>query len=871
MRWLVLVLLLICPAQAMAERRVALVLAAEDYRSLRVLENPVHDALALEDMLSGLGFEVVVETDRDLRRMRRALEDFREDGAGADVALIFFAGHGVEIGGLNYLLPVDAKAGSAAEIAATGLPLAEVQAALAVAPVGIVLLDACREDPFGDATGEGRSAAPLDDAEAPAPRPGLGRIGRSDGVLFAFSAAPGEVASDGSGENSPFTEALLRHFSTPGVEVRTALTLVQQDVYDRSRGKQLPYVESGLPRLFFAASAGDLAERDRLLIAMADLSPALRAEVERLAQDKDMPLAPLYGALLSADLAGKDANARAQALVDSADSFLRFRAQVTQLSADDPQVAKLREAATEALSLGAYDEARLFLAEAADLDGKSRTALRDNYRARTLSQAQTFALSAQAARADLRYDLAMQDIGRALSLYAELEGPDLPRADRAAYTDLVWDQGDLFRLVGNAGFALRAYRHWQDIAAARVAEAPTDGEFLRNHAVAGVNVGDMLLAMGDMDGAEAQFQAALAVALDLSARPDAPLKWRHDVFVARAKLGDIAQGRGDLGGALAQHRAGLAVLIALSDQNASRDDLRRDLAVAQDRVGDLLRFSGDLTGAMAAYRAGLAIRQELHDKASENGAWANDLAASHDKIGDVLMLNGDQAGAMAAYQAALDLAQKLAAQDAGNAMWQRDLSLALMKIGDVLKAQGDGAGAEASYTEGVAIRRALVALDAGNLDWQRDLSVALVKLGDLAFAAQDFAAARPQFQAALDIARSLATRQPKDAEAQADLGAALDRIGDLAMMEGDAEAARAAYSESYASAQRLAALDPANAEYATGVVSSLVRMAVLDADPRARLDEAMEILQRLKAEGRLDPAKAGWIAIVQGQLDLLAP
>src|SRR3989338_4373333 len=493
-------------------------------------------------MLSGLGFEVTVETDRTLRRMRRALDDFREDSGGADVALIFFAGHGVEIGGVNYLLPIDAQAGTAAEIASTGLPLAEVQAALGdVAPIGIVLLDACREDPFGAGSGQGRAAAALDDPDA-----------------------PGEVASDGSGENSPFTEALLRHFATPGVEVRTALTLVQQDVYDRSRGKQLPYVESGLPRLFFAAASGDLPERDRLLIAMADLSPALRAEVESLARAKDMPLAPLYGALLSAELSGKDSAARAQALLDSAESFLRFRAQIRVLSAQDPEVAGLRAQAEDSLALGAYDAARVYLAEAARLDATARDTLRDSYRARTLSEAQTYALSAAAARSALRYDLAMQDIGRALSLYAELEGPDLPRADRIAYTDLIWDQGDLFRLVGNSGFALRAYRNWQTIAAARVAEAPDDGEFLRNHAVAGVNLGDMLLAKGDRDGAEAMFQAALAVALDLSQRADAPLKWRHDVFVALAKLGDIRQGRGDLGGGLGGAAGGVAVFARLS-------------------------------------------------------------------------------------------------------------------------------------------------------------------------------------------------------------------------------------------------------------------------------------------------------------------
>ena len=190
-------------------------------------------------------------------------------------------------------------------LAATALPLSEAQDAIrAVAPVAIILLDACRDDPFSGGGTEGRGAAALDDAapEAPKPQSGLGRIGRADGVLFAFSAAPGETASDGDEANSPFTAALVRHFATAGVELRTALTLVQQDVYDRSRGKQLPYIESGLPELIFISGQGALPERDQLLIAMADLTPDIRAEVETLAANRNLPLAPLYAALLSADL-----------------------------------------------------------------------------------------------------------------------------------------------------------------------------------------------------------------------------------------------------------------------------------------------------------------------------------------------------------------------------------------------------------------------------------------------------------------------------------------------------------------------------------------------------------------------------------------
>ncbi len=196
---LVLILWLSGFSAALAEKRVALVIAAGDYDLIRPLTNPANDARAMEDLLKKLDFEVFVETNRDLRRMRRALEDFKEDAAGADVALLFFAGHGVALDGVNYLLPTDADPSSAERLAATSLSLSEAQDALkAVAPVAVVLLDACRDDPFATgatASEDGRGAAALDGAEVPEPPkgkpvPGLGRIGRADGVLFAFAAAP---------------------------------------------------------------------------------------------------------------------------------------------------------------------------------------------------------------------------------------------------------------------------------------------------------------------------------------------------------------------------------------------------------------------------------------------------------------------------------------------------------------------------------------------------------------------------------------------------------------------------------------------------------------------------------------------------------
>ncbi|MDZ4312152.1 MAG: caspase family protein [Cypionkella sp.] len=858
---------LLLPVQALAERRVALVLAAEDYRSLRKLDNPVNDAVAVEGLLSGLGFEVTVETNRDLRRMRRALEDFREDGAGADVALLFYAGHGVEIAGVNYLLPVDAQAGTAAAVADSALPLAEVQAALAsVAPIGIVLLDACREDPWGGgATGQGRSAVALDDA-VDAPRPGLGRVGRADGVLFAFSAAPGEVAADGEGKDSPFTEALLRNFATPGVEVRTALTLVQQDVYDRSRGKQLPYIESGLPKLFFAAQFGELGERDRLLVAMAGLPAELRAEVEALAREKDMPLAPLYGALMSADLAGKDRAARAQALVQSAESFLRFRAQVQLLAADDPKVAAFRAEAEQALDLGAFDLARAALDKAARLDAEARDALRDNYRARTLSEAQTHALAASAAKADLRYDLAMADLARALALYAELEGAALPRADREAYTDLLWDQGDLLRNIGNTRFALRSYRAWEAVAAARVQTSPEDADFLRNWSVARVNVGDMLLLQGDLDAAEAEFRAALVVDEDLAVRPNAPLKWRHDMFVVQSKLGDVAQLRGDLAAALALQEAGLAVLRLLVIEYPARDDVRRDQGLSLDRVGDLRKLAGNPRGALVVYNEAMALRQALLARLPERDDLRGDLASSLDKIGDVFLALNDPKAAQLRFKAEVALLEALVAKDAGQTKWQSDLAMGYAKLGEARAALDAPAEAVQLYTRSLEVRMKLAALDPANGDWQRSVAVAQSRLGDFAFKAKDFAEAERRFAAALAISQALTAAEPANALHQQDLAGTLDRLGDVALMQGDPLRARDLVQQSYAIAQTMAARDPGNVESQMNLVASLVRVAIYEDDPKQRLREALVVLKALQAEGRLDPGRADWIGMIEAQV-----
>lgn len=511
---------LVGPVPALAERRVALVMAAGAYRDIRPLANPVNDALAMRGVLEALGFEVFLETDRDLRRMRRALEDFALDAAGADVALIYFAGHGVEIGGQNLLLPVDAGGTTAAALAASALPLEDVvSVARAVAPTALIVLDACRDDPFAPqaaATGgsDGRGATSLlAEATDPAPRPGLGRMGRAEGVLFAFAAAPGETAADGSGTNSPFTAALVSYLGTEGLEVRSALTLVQQEVYDRTRGRQLPYVESGLPRLFFAAQAeADLPERERLLLAMASLTPGLRAEIEAVAARRDVPLAPLFGAAIGAGLADVALDQRTRLLDEAALAFAEVRENLRRFASDDPQVQTLRAEAEAQLSLGTFEAARETLRRAAEIDATASETLQERLIARRISEAETHLLNASAARADLRNALAAEDYRRAADLFEAVVRLAPSEAREFQYLSTLSRLTSALQATGAVAAERAAWARMADYAwPLRTRDHPDWAEYalvgVMGRAAADLHIGNYDLGISDLDRALRDYPA----------------------------------------------------------------------------------------------------------------------------------------------------------------------------------------------------------------------------------------------------------------------------------------------------------------------------------------------------------------------------
>lgn len=225
-----------------AAGKAALVIGNGAYRSAPPLPNPGNDAADIASVLRGLGFEVVEGINLDRNGMADAIGRFARLLSKSEVALIFYAGHGLQIAGKNYLVPVDAKLEHPSDLKFQAVDLDGLLEDMeARKGINLVFLDACRDNPFTRsltrAMGASRSAAVGN---------GLAGTQANVGTLIAFATQPNNVAADGNGRNSPFTTALIKHMATPDLEVRAMLTRVRGDVVELTNGKQVPWDHSSL-------------------------------------------------------------------------------------------------------------------------------------------------------------------------------------------------------------------------------------------------------------------------------------------------------------------------------------------------------------------------------------------------------------------------------------------------------------------------------------------------------------------------------------------------------------------------------------------------------------------------------------------------
>jgi Caspase domain len=243
--------LLACLSPALAQKKVALVIGNGAYQNATELPNPPNDARDMEGVLKVMGFDVVSAFDATKQDMDAKIRAFADKADTADVALFFYAGHGMQVAGKNYLIPIDAKLETS-----TALDFETVDAENVIrymstdSRVGLVFLDACRDNPLSRRFQKKSRSAAVGSGLAT-------RTGSDPNLMIAFATSPGEVALDGNGRNSPFTAALIKYLPQPKKELKAVMTDVKADVQKSTDKEQIPWSHDNLVTNLYLMSAPD--------------------------------------------------------------------------------------------------------------------------------------------------------------------------------------------------------------------------------------------------------------------------------------------------------------------------------------------------------------------------------------------------------------------------------------------------------------------------------------------------------------------------------------------------------------------------------------------------------------------------------------
>ena len=278
-----LVLVLAIPS-ALAETRVALVVGNSAYRAATSLANPTNDARDISAALKAAGFTVIQTLDADRRQFDGALRAFTDQLAKADVAVFFYAGHGLQVGQQNYLVPIDAKLERERDLEFEAVQLDFVLRQLEIDREGkttIVFLDACRDNPFA------RNLARSMGTRGASVGRGLAAAATGLGTFIAYSTQPGNVAVDGDGRNSPFTAALVRQLGSKGQNLPSAMIEVRKAVVANTSGKQVPWDHSAMTGDFFFVPGASAPAQGVVATAPSGTSVDVVALQERLRKLED--------------------------------------------------------------------------------------------------------------------------------------------------------------------------------------------------------------------------------------------------------------------------------------------------------------------------------------------------------------------------------------------------------------------------------------------------------------------------------------------------------------------------------------------------------------------------------------------------------
>ncbi|MBX3581475.1 MAG: caspase family protein [Rhizobiaceae bacterium] len=672
--------LLLLPALAQAQdagrplRGVALVIGQSEYEHLSPLPNPANDADAIETLLSDLGFDSVRRSDRKASNLSRDLERFAEDAEGADVAVLYYSGHGIEAGGENWLVPVDADLSALDDAGDKLVPVsALVDKLKATVPVVIVMLDACRDNPFppgaelrlspdaepvavgNTGLGLSRSAVSLkatNEAATPA-------ADENVGTVIAFAAEPGKVALDGeAGTNSPYAAAVLRHFDAmAGEEFGMVMRMVAEEVYLKTGGRQRPWINESLRRLLYFGEKPDemtgdegeiLRERRGLLITISALPDPERRTIESVAADTGVPMDALYGMLkaLGADVPD-DPGQLETLLRGQTEKVKAMIAERDTLKSTDPEIMRLSNLADQALAEGALNTAislrQQAKARAQEVEATVEDA-EEQLRQRRLELAEVYAKSAEAYALAFKHREAgadYEEASRQVERWDDAQAFWYMRSASTAYLEAGKLRGGLLDFEHASETGKRAAemverlsannpdnaQYWQDISA----------QTLNNWA----NATNALYSSSKRREALAQSIDAYERALKILNRDRVEQDWvvvQHNLAGALSLLGESEDSDTRLEEAVKAYEAALTVW------TRDADPLKWALATAnlantQTKLGERRNDEEMLRKAIASFESALEVQTQ--DNAPLDWAWTQ--GELGDAYGQLARLTHDEA------------------------------------------------------------------------------------------------------------------------------------------------------------------------------------------------------------------------------------
>jgi uncharacterized caspase-like protein len=359
---------LLASSSAWAEKRVALVIGNGQYQYVTPLKNPNNDAPDLAASLREIGFDVILRTDIGREGFEEALSEFARKAVGADTALFYYAGHGLQFEGQNYLLPIDVKAEDALDVRFRAVKIDHVREAMdQMRGVKILILDACRSNPLAE-------QMPSRSFGGVAGTRGLARIEHAEGMVISYATAIDQVAADGTDRNSPFTKALIAQLREPGLEIGAMFRRVARDVYDATGGRQQPEISVSLRAEYYLNQSETDSEVWAKIRSGADES-TLRAFIERYPSSFYAPDANLLLDAIkrhNAEQAEKAAAAKREAALN--DKLAALEGQQAKLRAEEQE---LEHSAAEAKQQEIDARVRLATAEQ-EREKAARDALSDS-------------------------------------------------------------------------------------------------------------------------------------------------------------------------------------------------------------------------------------------------------------------------------------------------------------------------------------------------------------------------------------------------------------------------------------------------------------------------------------------------------------